>query len=694
MRRSWTSKVVLFACALSPAPFAMGCTGGTGAADHAGATGAVSLALTTSTNGVRYRLENVEVAVFGQSGSSFLRETDPDEAVLSTTLPTGAYTALMESFALEKDDGTGTFLPVGATLEQNELPFTVENGATTTIVFRFQTDGVVVVIGSGQVNVVTGVDTVAPVCTPFGSDCGGGTWCPPAGLTGAPLACVPAGPVALGQPCLGPADCVAGASCFDLGGGARCTALCPPSNFGGACATGGSCLPEGADFGVCDQGGAAALVSISAATQTPRTSTWSVNYWQWPTDFGDEVAGTESLTSAIAPALMRVGGYNNDVNSPDPFDDAQLDAAVAYARAVGAEPILQVPLLADTSGQVPTAAFAASMVAYANVTKGYGIKYFSIGNEPDLYPDQGSLADPSLPAIPGYTPASYCASATAFVAAMKQADPTIHIVGPDLAYKYQSFADWLTPILQGCGSLFDIVSIHRYPFNHTQATLPAAMGDVQTFATTMTSVRGLMTAAGYGGVPLALTEMNIVYDATPPGSGLAASPGTVPAALWVADAFGESAALGLWTTAIWDISDVDPWDLGLIGAAPEHTPRPAYYALDLFSGHSGPTLLPSVSSPAGVRVYASRNAAGDGTQAIVVNWNATPENLLVQVTDLPGGGGAPTPSATITVQGLTVSAVDVPDVGVPAAWTYGQAQLAAGAGPVSISTDGDAGASP
>ena len=39
--------------------------------------------------------------------------------------------------------------------------------------------------------------------------------------------------------------------------------------------------------------------------------------------------------------------------------------------------------------------------------------------------------------IKGYTPAAYCASATAYAAAMKAADPTIKVVGPDLSWKYQ-----------------------------------------------------------------------------------------------------------------------------------------------------------------------------------------------------------------------------------------------------------------
>src|SRR5580692_2703646 len=125
-------------------------------------------------------------------------------------------------------------------------------------------------------------------------------------------------------------------------------------------------------------------VVVSASAPTPRTSTWSANYWQWPASYGDYVAGTDKLMAATTPALMRIGGYNNDANTPDPFDDAALDAAAAYAKAIGAAPILQVPLLADTNGNTPTPATAEAMVRYANVTKKYGFKYFSIGNEPDL----------------------------------------------------------------------------------------------------------------------------------------------------------------------------------------------------------------------------------------------------------------------------------------------------------------------
>jgi hypothetical protein len=423
---------------------------------------------------------------------------------------------------------------------------------------------------------------------------------------------------------------------------------------------------------------------VSTTARHPRTTTMAVNYWQWAPAFGNYVAGTESLVAAVAPALMRVGGYNNDANTPNPFDDGQLDTMVAYARAVGAEPILQVPLLADTTGQPPTADTAAAMVRYANVTQGYGVKYFSIGNEPDLYDSQGLPSAMTQPAIPGYMPADYCVSARAYVTAMKAVDPTIQIVGPDLAYKYQAgngTYDWLTPVLQDCGDLFDIVSIHRYPFEAKQAALSAAASDAAAFRSVIASVRGLMQAAGHGDKPLALTEMNVVYDST--GCVLDASPGTVGSALWLADILGSAMTLDLWTSAVWNISDVEGWSLGIIGAAPQHEPRPEYYTYALYADHFGPTLLDVTTAPAQVSAYASRNGADDATEIIAVNWGTAPAVIEVQVTGLAAAPAAP----VYVLPAVSLAAIEIPDSGAASAWIYSEAQRLRGAAPEPLAPD-------
>jgi len=444
------------------------------------------------------------------------------------------------------------------------------------------------------------------------------------------------------------------------------TVLCAALAAG--CNDGGAAPPDGGGGG----GGAVPVQSLVVSTnlRTARTTSWSVNYWQWSPSYGNDVAGTESLVAAIKPTFMRVGGFNNDANTPDPFDDAQLDTMVAYARAIGAEPILQVPLLADTAGNPPTAATAAAMVQYANLTQGYGLKYFSIGNEPDLYNDQGN--------IPGFMPADYCTAATAYVAAMKAVDPSIQIVGPDLSYKYQAGSgtlDWLTPILQTCGDLFDVISIHRYPFEAAMASLPAAKADPAMFRQVMKSVQGILSATGQGTKPLALTEMNVAYDAT--SCVLEASPGTVGSALWMADILGSAMQLGLWTSAVWDISDTEDWSLGLIGEPPGHQPRPEYYAYALYADHFGPTLLSVAQSPTGVSTYASRDAADDATEIIAINWNEAPAGVQVQVTGLGAAPFAP----TFVLPAVSLAAIEVPDRGDATAWTYGDAQRAAATGP-------------
>jgi hypothetical protein len=453
-----------------------------------------------------------------------------------------------------------------------------------------------------------------------------------------------------------------------LCGGLACDVAPPPPPLGGGGGSGGA----GGSSNVPVPG----MVKISAANPTPVAATVGVNYWLWPATWGNIVAGTEADIAALAPRFLRLGGHNNDNNMPNHLDAAALAAGVAYAKAVGAQPILQVPLLADETGVRPTAADAAALVTLANVTGGHAIKYWSIGNEPDLYPEQEA-------GLKTYTAADYCAQVMSFVPAMKAVDPSITIVGPDLSWKYLPGNDWLTPILTTCGAAFDIIAVHRYPFAPEASTAARAEGDAVQFAAIITRLRALMTAAGMGTKPLAITETNISYDGTPEKSTLDASPGTLPAGLWTADLIGTARAGGLWTTLYWSASE--SWTLGLITPAPRQR-RPAYHALRLWNEHAGPTDLAVTATPTSVHAYASRNAAGTATVLMVVNWNRTPQALTVTQTDL--GGASPAP-VVVTVPARSMTAVEIADspaagTAPGSAWTYGSEQQAAGAGPASL----------
>jgi hypothetical protein len=130
--------------------------------------------------------------------------------------------------------------------------FQVFNGTTTTISYRFQTEGTIVTVGQGAVDVTVDVTEVAPACTPFGADCAAGSWCAPSELTGSQLACITGGSVAPGELCTDVTSCVSGASCFELGSSpAVCVALCPSSELGQPCPSGGICEAAGTTYGLC-----------------------------------------------------------------------------------------------------------------------------------------------------------------------------------------------------------------------------------------------------------------------------------------------------------------------------------------------------------------------------------------------------------------------------------------------------------
>lgn len=449
----------------------------------------------------------------------------------------------------------------------------------------------------------------------------------------------------------------------------------------GLAAAASACAQDPADPGslsaeIPDGGAASTLegtvtISMTSRTTAPPTAI-GLNYWSWT--YGVTLAGTEGAITALAPGVLRIGGHNNDWNGPTPFNDAEVDAAVTYARRIGAEPILQVPILADVTGAVPTASVAAAMVRHVNVDRGAGVKYFSIGNEPDLY------ADPTqTPTRPGYGTGDYCQAVRAFVPAMRAEDPSITILGPELSWKYQAGAnDWLTPILMGCGDLFDIVSVHRYPVDPARTVRAAAAADADQFRATIASVRQKMASAGQGSKPLAFTETNLTWNGDPAVSTLEASPGTLPAGLWVADTLGVGLASGLWTTAFWSIRE--GWTLGFL--TPDNVPRPAYQAVALFREHFGGTVLAVTSAPAGVHAYASRAAADDRTGIILVNWSDHPQRLSLALT---GGGGNAASAAgappVVTVGPMTMTAVELSDGGQLATWTYGQAEWQGQVGP-------------
>lgn len=414
-------------------------------------------------------------------------------------------------------------------------------------------------------------------------------------------------------------------------------------------------------------------VTINASAGTPVGATGrGLNYWMWVPAWGEPVAGTEALIEPLGIELLRIGGHSNDSNDPAPFTTSELDTAVAYAHAIGAEPLLQVPLLADVAGDTPTATSAANLVAYANITRGYGLEYFSIGNEPDLYPGQEL-------GFESYTPARYCASVAEYSQAMRAVDPTIQLVGPDLSWKYQTPEnDWLSPILQACGEHFDIISVHRYRLAPGDTTIARVKADAALFRDELGALRAKLSSAGLADRPLAITETNVTWTAE--DGAPEASPGTLAAGLWLADAYGVALEQGLWTLGYWSV--VEGLPLGLLSE--QRDKRASYHSLELVSQNlglfpgdpAGARALVATTDSADVHAYATRGGNDDRTFVLIVNWTRDPQRLDLQIEGLP----AALPDASISVPPFAASAIELRDGAAPRGFTYGEAEWNANGG--------------
>ncbi|HEY0547005.1 MAG TPA: fibronectin type III domain-containing protein [Pyrinomonadaceae bacterium] len=229
--------------------------------------------------------------------------------------------------------------------------------------------------------------------------------------------------------------------------------------------------------------------------------------------------------------IMRYGGHGVDVDA-DPILDITKDQYVAMVEAMkanGIEPVLQVPV----NGRRYSAEQAADIVTYVNITKGKHVKYWIIGNEPNL---PGGGYD--------YTSAQQVASyIKPFASAMKAVDPSIKIIGPETAWYDSYIIDGLTSCtgnpatdaysIMGKDSnghyYVDIFSFHTYNgFDGSQSrsqvisTLMSSAGfnnRLGTLKSNLATCNSYHGRTGENALQMAITEANVNYT-QPPNDGL------------------------------------------------------------------------------------------------------------------------------------------------------------------------------
>lgn len=345
----------------------------------------------------------------------------------------------------------------------------------------------------------------------------------------------------------------------------------------------------------------------STAVNPAQASTLSISPMLWGTNYWTETWSNDVINrvSDLNLTVVRWGGIDSDLHRKT---TAQIDRFIASMRASNTEPLIQVKLYQSTPQD------AAAMVRYVNVERKYGVKYWAIGNEPDAWNGfnwGGSNWGP-------YSVERYNQEWRAFYNAMKQVDPSIVIVGPDMCCQMSlgdPAHDWVTPFLRANGDVVDVVSLHWYPFDGKETRPEVLLNEPERFGAWVRQVKEQIRKTTGRDIPFAVTETNLTWDWNAQGDGSAAS---VYAGIRLADVLGTAAQNQLYMLNVWSLFNDNT--LSIIGSAPNQL-RPTYYAMQAYANFGG-TLVGTISNSDRVKVYASRTADRTRANVILVNKSA------------------------------------------------------------------------
>lgn len=323
-----------------------------------------------------------------------------------------------------------------------------------------------------------------------------------------------------------------------------------------------------------------------------------------------------------------------------------------------------------------TPAEAADWVRYSNLTKGYGFKYWEIGNENYGTWETDTNTRP-------HDPFTYATRFKDYYTQMKAVDPTIKIgavveTGED---DYANYTDhpalnprtgethngW-TPVmlatLKSLGVTPDFVTYHRYgqaPGSENDAALLASSVTWANDAADLRQQLNDYLGATAGSVELVCTENNSVY--TRPGKQTT----SLVNGLFLADSIGQALQTEFNALVWWDTRNAQEtgnnnsaalygWrqygDYGITSGANPATPAdryPTFYVAKLlkYFARGGDQVVRATTNYAELAAYATRRS--DGTLALLVI-NKNPAAALDAAVALTGF--TPGSSATVTSYGI------------------------------------------
>jgi hypothetical protein len=309
------------------------------------------------------------------------------------------------------------------------------------------------------------------------------------------------------------------------------------------------------------------------------------------------------------------GGNWGDRNNVTPM---MIDTYMGQSHKIGAEPSISVRVPGGSPGQ------AAELVRYVNITKGYGVKYWNIGNEPNLYDNEAALNTDVK-----WTPELYAKTWREFALAMRAVDPTIKFYGPDISQFIGNASpaptegdalDYLTEFLKVNGDMVDIVTVHRYPFPTCQTCGNPSWEEMRANTAewdhTLPNLRRIVKEITGRDLPVGVTEYNSNYSSA---VGAETSPDSFYSALWLADVYGRLLRQRPEILAFWLLKNNTSSGGGGLGLVTSFDAHPSYYSFVMWKKF-GNHLLPATSDTQYVSVFAAKREDGSVT-VMLVNLN-------------------------------------------------------------------------
>ncbi len=339
------------------------------------------------------------------------------------------------------------------------------------------------------------------------------------------------------------------------------------------------------------------------------------NYWYFPPDSAYATLEDSGVT------LVRIGGHTFDVT---PLSDAEILRQVDNIRSIGAEPIIQLSRSAGVATAVAT-------LTYLNATNGRAVKFWSIGNEPDL---GWAGTDADL--------AAYVAGYIKTIApALRDVDPGITILAPDLSFystpRYGALLGGASDITgtDAKGRWYvDCITFHRYPFGSTYARADVLTemhstfeGRVNALLTLIASANALHGRSGTAALTWGLTEFNLDYsnpaNNTPAGLGVS----SFLNGQFFAEYYRVAVKRGVALMNTWSLleggGNGSSGDLGYLGgswSAP--VKRSSYYHLQMVADYMLPGgYLATTSSSANLAAWSTSSIAQSMVSVMVLNEN-------------------------------------------------------------------------